>query len=136
MLTPEFVNHPQFKEFIRAANYFTKTKIEAHEEAKEAFKEIMPLLRGLTKEETEVFIHKLKSLARKNGKDFEYNLLNNEVFQFDEIELSKTSEESNYLNKNRYRLQKKYLDWADKRRMPIDASKAKEVLQNKGLYKS
>jgi hypothetical protein len=37
-----------------------------------------------------------------------------------EKKLAKISEEENYLNKNRYRLQKTKLTHADKRRMPVD----------------
>jgi hypothetical protein len=47
-----------------------------------------------------------------------------------ELKLAKLSEEENYNNKNRYRLQKQTLDYADKKRMPVDEQKLKDVLRN------
>jgi hypothetical protein len=58
------------------------------------------------------------------------------VFQDDQIELAKASEDANYMNKNRYRLQRKVIDYADKKRMPIDESKVKDILKNKGVIKN
>jgi hypothetical protein len=58
------------------------------------------------------------------------------VFQDNQIELAKASEDANYMNKNRYRLQRKVIDYADKKRMPIDESKVKDILKNKGVIKN
>lgn len=58
------------------------------------------------------------------------------VFQDDQIELAKVSEEANFQNKNRYNLQRKVLDWADKKRMPIDESKVRDILKKRGDIKS
>lgn len=40
------------------------------------------------------------------------------------------------MNKNRYRLQRKLLDWGDKKRMPIDETKVREILKRRGAVKS
>jgi hypothetical protein len=52
------------------------------------------------------------------------------TFQTIETKLAKLSEEENFNSKNRYRLQRTKLDYADKKRMPIDESKLKDVLRN------
>lgn len=53
-----------------------------------------------------------------------------------EEKLSKLSEDENYTAKNRYRLQRTKLDFAEKKRMPIDESKIKDVLRNQPAFKS
>ncbi|MFN9910337.1 MAG: hypothetical protein ACK56F_30200 [bacterium] len=45
------------------------------------------------------------------------------------------SEEENFNTKNRYRLNRTKLDYADKKRMPIDESKLKDVLKNRPTFK-
>lgn len=35
------------------------------------------------------------------------------------------------MDKNRYRLEKTKLDWAEKKRMPIDERKVKDILRNR-----
>jgi len=57
------------------------------------------------------------------------------AYQRVEEELAKLSEEENYLNKNRYRLQKTTLDYADKKRMAVDEHKLKDVLRNQGIFR-
>ena len=52
-----------------------------------------------------------------------------------EQKLSKISEKENFNAKNRYRLQKTQLDFADKKRMPIDQSKVKDLLRNQGEFR-
>ncbi len=58
------------------------------------------------------------------------------TFKTTEEKLAKLSEEENYNSKNRYRLQRKKLDYADKRRMPIDESKLKDVLRNRPTFRT
>lgn len=48
-----------------------------------------------------------------------------------ETKLAKISEEANYDEKNRYRLEKTKLTYADKKRMPVDQEKIKEILRNR-----
>jgi len=52
-----------------------------------------------------------------------------------EQKLAKLSEEENFTAKNRYRLQRTKLDYAEKKRMPIDESKLKDVLRNQSTFK-
>ena len=52
-----------------------------------------------------------------------------------ETKLAKLSEEENFNAKNRYRLQRTKLDYADKSRMPVDESKLKDVLRNQATFK-
>lgn len=48
-----------------------------------------------------------------------------------EKKLAEVSEESNFAEKNRYRLDKTKLSYADKKRMPVDQDKIKEILRNR-----
>jgi hypothetical protein len=53
-----------------------------------------------------------------------------------EAKLAKISEEENFNLKNRYRLDKTHLEYADKKRMPIDESKLKDVLRNRPAFRT
>jgi hypothetical protein len=53
-----------------------------------------------------------------------------------ETKLAKLSETANYDNKNRYRLQNRLLNYADKRRQPVDESKIKDLLANRITFKT
>lgn len=96
--------------------------------------ELMPLFRGLTEDESYSLIHKLKNQVGENGDKFTECILTDYTYQFTEKALAKISEEENYLAKNRYRLDKTKLDYADKKRMPIDAKKVKDLLRNKPAF--
>jgi hypothetical protein len=95
----------------------------------------MPVLRGLTPDEQDAFIHKLKNSGRSLGDDVTETILSEMTHKNLEARLAKLSEEENFNAKNRYRLQRKTLDYADKKRMPIDESKLKDVLKNQGTFK-
>jgi hypothetical protein len=58
-LLPEDRDSADFKKAIRLLNLTSQTQLEAFQEAKENFKKLMPLLRGLTEAEQEAFIHKV-----------------------------------------------------------------------------
>lgn len=93
----------------------------------------MPHLRGLTEEEQRAFIHKLQNGATKNcvpGDENLEGLYTDIVNRTLEKELAKVSEEENYNLKNRYRLNKKQLQYADPKRMPVDESKVLDLLKN------
>lgn len=95
----------------------------------------MPLLRTLTPLEQETLIHKVRNSGRTLG-DNTSDLLNEMSLQTIEKKLAAISEEENYNSKNRYRLQRTKLDYADKKRMPIDESKLKDVLRNQPNFKA
>ena len=98
----------------------------------------MPVLRNLTEEEQRALIHKLRNSGRGEfGVDLNTNeILDEMVFQNIEKKMAKMSEEENYNSKNRYRLQRKVLDYADKKRMPIDERKLKDVLANRPAFRT
>lgn len=96
----------------------------------------MPFLRNLTPEEQETLIHKIKNSGRSLGDSVTGELLNEMTFQQVEKKLAQISEEENFNAKNRYRLQRTKLDYADKKRMPIDESKLKDVLKNQPTFKT
>lgn len=52
-----------------------------------------------------------------------------------EERLAKISEEENFNKKNRYRLQRSTMDFAERKRMPIDEAKLKDLLRNQGEFK-
>jgi hypothetical protein len=53
-----------------------------------------------------------------------------------EQKMAKISEEENFNLKNRYRHQKKTMNFADKKRMPIHESKVADLLRNSHLYRN
>lgn len=126
MLTGE-----DFKKVVKILNFFSVTKHEALQEQKENFKQIMPLFKGLDEKETETLIHRLKSMNRKLGDDFTDALLTAQINREVEKKLAKVSEDANFDEKNRYRLEKTKLNYADKRRMAVDQAKIKEMLRNR-----
>jgi hypothetical protein len=95
----------------------------------------MPFLKGLTADEQEAFLHKIRNSNRTLGDDITGDLFNEMTFQEIETKLAKLSEEENFNSKNRYRLQRTKLDYADRKRMPIDESKLKDVLRNQSTFK-
>lgn len=95
----------------------------------------MPVLSGLTQSEQEALLHKLRNSGRTLGDDFSNDILDEMTLQTIEEKLAKLSEEENFNSKNRYRLQRTKLDYADKKRMPIDESKLKDVLRNQSTFR-
>lgn len=80
----------------------------------------MPLLRNLTPAEQETLIHKIQNSGRSLGDQATNEILDEMTIQSIEKKLAKLSEEENFNAKNRYRLQRTKLDYADKKRMPVD----------------
>lgn len=121
---------PSFKEMIKIMNLASKTEYELHQEQKEAFKELMPMLKNLNADEQRALIHKLRNSNRKIEDPNSGFLL--DILVSDELEtkLAKISEDENYALKNRYRHQRQTMDYAEKKRMPVDATKVKDILRN------
>jgi len=113
----------------------SSTEHERLQQNKEAFRELMPILRGLTPEEQQVLIHKLRNSGRTLGDNLSGQLIQDMTSNELETRLAKLSEEENFNAKNRYRLQRTKLDYADKKRMPIDESKLNDVLRNRQTFK-
>lgn len=91
----------------------------------------MPLFRELDEKETEILIHRLKSMNRSQGDMFTEAHMTALITKDFEKELAKVSEDANFEAKNRYRLDKTKLGYADKRRMPVDTKKIQEILRNR-----
>ena len=89
----------------------------------------MPFLSGLSEKEKRSFIHLLQN------KSEDEKLLNYLTGDEIKIKLAKVSEAENYALKNRYRHQRKTMDYAEKKKMPIDESKVKDLLRNQHIFR-
>lgn len=96
----------------------------------------MPVLRGLTKSEAEILIHKIKNSQNNLADTLEDELLTEQVHKNIEKELAQVSEEQNYLAKNRYRLEKTVLEYGEKRRQPVDAKRLTDMLKNRPTFRA
>jgi hypothetical protein len=76
------------------------------QEQKEYFKELMPFLRNLDEEEQRILLHKIRNQNRNSEDSTECGILNELSLQTVEKKLSLLSEEENFNEKNRYRLQR------------------------------
>lgn len=54
-------NSTSFKELVKALNFESRTKIEAHEQHKNQFRKLMPLLATLTADEKRALVHMLQN---------------------------------------------------------------------------
>lgn len=82
----------------------------------------MPLFAQLNEEEAEIFVHLIRNRQRHlNAKDqLTEDLVDSACSNVKKAELAKISEEANLLAKNRYLLDNHVINYADKKRMPID----------------
>lgn len=82
----------------------------------------MPLFAQLNEEEAEIFVHLIRNRQRHlNVKDqLTEDLVDSACSNVKKAELAKISEEANLLAKNRYLLDNHVINYADKKRMPID----------------
>lgn len=123
---------------IKAANYVTKTKVEQHKLNQQWFKKLMPIIADLDDDEIQIFIHLVKSKVRQelnNDKRRTNELVDKDCFSSLSEDLAKLSEEENFASKNRWLLNKKKLDYADKKKMPVDKSKVVDLLRHKNVFK-
>ena len=63
--------------------------------------------------------------------DFIERICSNDI----EERLAKLSEVENTNMKNRYRHQRKTMQWADPKKMPVDESKVKDLLRHQHLFR-
>lgn len=80
-MNKETTQSPEFKKLIKVLNLFTHTEYEKLQANKEDFKKLMPVLRGLTAEEQETLIHKLRNSGRVLGDNATADLLDDMTFQ-------------------------------------------------------
>ena len=128
-----------FKDMVRKLNYLTKTRYEAHEYKKTHFKKLQGVLTGLNGQEQRALIHLLKNKngARSaEGQHLTESVMDSVVDNSFEQELAAKSEEENFNMKNRYRHQKETMDWADKKRMPVDETSVRDMLRNQHIFRT
>lgn len=126
-----------FKRYIKLANLNSKTKYEQHKENQESFSELMEIVSQLDQEETEIFMHLIKNRARSlNNQQQLTNDLIDEACSDDLKErLAKISEEENFAIKNTFKHNKDTMNWADKKKMPIEKSKVKDLLRYQNVFR-
>ena len=91
---------------------------------------MMPLLAELNSEEQKALIHMLCSESQDG------QILSAKIDNIIETKLAKISEKENYEIKNRYRHQNKTMNFAEKKRMPIDESKVKDLLRHQHIFRN
>lgn len=121
---------PEFRKMIRKMNLNTRTKYEQHKDDQEAFSNLMPLLAGLTGNEMDALVHKLKNESTNSEE-----LLDRECNTEEEERMAKLSEEENFNLKNYYRHTTRTLKWADKKRMKVDENKVRDMLRNQHIVR-
>jgi len=109
--------------------------MEQHDDNKEAFKKLMPILTSLDEEETEIFLHMIRNKGRQESAAAQRsNDLIDQACSDDMKErLAKLSEEANYAMKNTYLHNEQTMKYAKKERMPIDHTKVRDLLRNQHI---
>jgi len=88
---------------------------------------------GLNKEEQRAFLHLVRNKGADTmieGQDLRERLMDQVVDTSTLKRLAEVSEAENYALKNRYRHQRLTMDYADKKRMPIDERTVRDMLRN------
>ena len=99
----------------------------------------MPKLACLNNEEKRAFIHLVKNEVTKKvlpGQEADIKAIQSECDNSFIQSLAKLSEESNHAVKNTYLHHKKTMAYADKKRMPIDERKVKDMLRHQHEFRS
>ena len=143
-LNPELIKgldtkSAEFKDMIRKLNYLTKTRLEAHEYQKTHFRKLQGVLTGLNANEQRALIHLLKNkngARAAEGQHLTEDLMDSLVDTTFEEELAAKSEEENFNIKNRYRHQKQTMDFADKKRMPVDETSVRDMLRHQHIFRN
>jgi hypothetical protein len=97
----------------------------------------MEILSQLDKDETDIFMHLVNNKVRSmNSQSQLSNDLIDEACSDDLKEkLAKVSEEENFALKNTFKHNKDTMNWADKKKMPIEKSKVKDLLRNQHIFR-
>lgn len=91
---------------------------------------MMPGLASLSGEEKRTLIH---MLSNKSGEDV---LLDSILDESHLKKLAELSETENHALKNRYRHQRRTMDFADAKKMPVDERKVKDMLRNQHIFRN
>ena len=97
----------------------------------------MPLLRTLDEEESEIFLHLIRNKNRSTSDAQRRSQYLIDASCSDDLkrQLAKISEEENFALKNRYKHNLDTMRYADKKRMPIEKNKVKDLLRNQHIFK-
>lgn len=93
-----------FKDTIKQLNMESRTEMEQHEDNRDSFRKLMPILRTLDEEETDIFFHLINNKGRcenpatQRSNDLIDAACSNEAKE----KLAKLSEEANFALKNTY----------------------------------
>lgn len=98
----------------------------------------MPILASLDEEESEILMHLVRNKGRNlNNETRRTNtLIDNDCSDDFKEKLAKVSEDENYALKNRWWHEKKTMQYADKKKMPIDKSKVVDLLRHQNIFKA
>jgi hypothetical protein len=119
----------EFKNYIKALNFCSKTKLEQMQENKQNFRKMMPMLAQLDAKEQRDFMHMIENQSFKSA--YLDSLVNNDV----EEKLAKLSEAENYAQKNRYVFNARTMQYMDKSKAPVDERKVKDLLRNQHIFR-
>jgi hypothetical protein len=119
----------EFKLMLKKMNLNMKTRHERLQAAKEEFKKLMPLLARLDEREKRSLIHMLQSESPESRS------LSEMCGNTREEQLAQLSERTNYETKNYYRHKLRTLQFADKKRMPVEETKVRDMLRNQHIFR-
>lgn len=141
-LNPELLknidtNTDEFKQFVRALNFTTKTQYEQHQANKKKFSQLNMLLSGLDADQQRALIHLIrnKRAGCADGQELTNDLMDSVTDESFIKELAEVHEKENFALKNRYMHQKNTMNFAEKKRMPIDESSVRELLRNQHIFR-
>lgn len=127
-----------FRDFVRALNFTSKTALEELEAKKEAFRSLMPVFAGLSPTEKRALLHLVKNKRGQQqplGSEIVDDLLAATADTGLQQELAAVSERENFNAKNHFRLKKQQLQYIDKKRQPVEESSVRDLLRNQHLYR-
>lgn len=92
----------------------------------------------MDQEETEILFHLIKNRNTDINTSTKHTneLVDKACSNVEKQRLAKISEEQNFLNKNRFYIDKTLMNYADKKRMPIDEIKVKDMLRNQHIVRA
>jgi hypothetical protein len=97
----------------------------------------MEIVSQLDQDETDIFMHLVNNKARNmnNQAQLSNDLIDEACSDELKKQLAKVSEEENFALKNTFKHNKDTMNWADKKKMPIEKSKVKDLLRNQHIFR-
>jgi hypothetical protein len=126
-----------FKDLVKQLNFTGKTAYEQHRANQEQFKELMPLIANLDREETDILLHLIqnKNKSINPSESISNSLVDSACSNRAKELLAKVAEEERFALKNRFKHQKDTMKYAQKERMPLDEKKVKDMLRNQNVVR-